>query len=112
MSCTASPFVIAIDWGTTNLRLWLLSDSGEILAHKTSDKGMSQLQKDDYPDVLNALIDDLSVARDVPVLICGMAGAASGWQDAGYAKVPLRLEEMASHVAKVSGQVRDIRIIK
>ena len=112
MSCTASPFVIAIDWGTTNLRLWLLSDAGEILAHKTSDKGMSQLQKSDYPDVLNDLIDDLSVARDVPVIICGMAGAASGWQDAGYAVVPLYLEEMASHVTKVSGQTRDIRIIK
>lgn len=112
MNDADAPFVIAIDWGTSNLRLWLLSYEGDILAHKTSDQGMSQLHKDDYPAVLADLIDDLSLSPHLPVLICGMAGAATGWQDAGYAAIPLHLGEMAQHVTKINQQARDIRIIK
>lgn len=106
------PFVIAIDWGTSNLRLWVLSHQGDILAHKTSDQGMSQLCQADYPVVFEGLIADLSLPDKLPVLICGMAGAASGWQEAGYAPVPIHLSELASHVTKIEGQARDVRIIK
>lgn len=80
---------VAVDWGTTNLRVWLVGESGEVLQHRSSDKGMGVLQPEEFEPALNALISDfLSAQTQLPVVICGMAGAAQGWVEADYLTVP------------------------
>ena len=32
---------VAVDWGTTSFRLWLLSRSGDVLAERRSSEGMT-----------------------------------------------------------------------
>lgn len=80
---------IAVDWGTTNLRLWVMDEAGAVTATHTSPKGMSTLGPDDFEPALLELIQPyLTDARVLPIVCCGMVGALQGWADAGYASVP------------------------
>jgi 2-dehydro-3-deoxygalactonokinase len=40
---TGSPCLIALDWGSTSLRAFLMDNAGETLAERTSADGASQL---------------------------------------------------------------------
>lgn len=78
---------VAVDWGTSNLRLWIMGAEGEVLAERSSPKGMGQLTAAEYePVLLDLLGDDLTDRTEV--LICGMAGAKTGWCEAPYAMAP------------------------
>ncbi len=80
---------IAVDWGTSNLRLWAIGRSGEVLAERSSGDGMGTLAPSRFEPALLALCDDLlDPARRTEVLICGMAGARQGWIEAPYKPVP------------------------
>lgn len=80
---------IAVDWGTTQLRAWALSGSGEVLQHAASARGMGSLAVDQFEGALLELIDGwLDAARVTEVVACGMVGARQGWREAPYAEVP------------------------
>ena len=80
---------IAVDWGTTRLRVWGLSKQGEILTHNSSDKGMNTLQSEEYEQVLIEHIEDwLDKDRTIPVLACGMLGSKQGWIETHYETAP------------------------
>ena len=80
------PDWIAVDWGTSNMRAWAMSDSGTIMAQAQSDKGMGDLTPDQFEPTLR----DTCAGWDmtVPVIACGMVGARQGWAEATYATVP------------------------
>lgn len=80
---------IAVDWGTSNLRVWALSETGQVLGRGQSDQGMGQLERDGFQPALMALIEPvLSADRVMPVICCGMVGAKQGWAEATYRAVP------------------------
>lgn len=81
------PDWIAVDWGTSNMRIWAMSASGTVLGEARSDKGMGSLA----PDQFEAALRDVIGAWDhagVPIIACGMVGAKQGWIEAPYAAVP------------------------
>ncbi|EPX75888.1 2-dehydro-3-deoxygalactonokinase [Salipiger mucosus] len=82
------PDWIAVDWGTSHLRLWQMAADGSVLARAESPEGMGKLDPEGYEAVLARLLPDLT--GRVPVVVCGMAGARQGWREAPYAKVPCR----------------------
>ncbi|HAI30351.1 MAG TPA: 2-keto-3-deoxy-galactonokinase, partial [Thalassospira sp.] len=91
---------IAVDWGTSNLRVWGLDDSGNILGTVESPLGMNAIASDpklSFETVLVGLIEDwlAADAAKLPVVICGMAGAKQGWLEAPYCDVPARPSDLA-----------------
>lgn len=78
---------IAVDWGTSNMRAWAMSESGTVLAEATSDQGMGKLDRDGYEPALLAVIGDWIDGRTT-VVACGMVGSRQGWVEAPYAAVP------------------------
>ncbi len=85
----SAPDWIAVDWGTSQLRIWLMSDDGAVLASHSSPNGMGKLTPADYePTLLDLIGSALPEDRVTPIVICGMAGARQGWQEAPYAKTP------------------------
>ena len=82
---------IAVDWGTSTLRVWALGRDGSVVAKAVSEEGMSGLGPAEYEPVLmnhvRAWLPETPV-RSVPVIVCGMAGAKQGWKDAGYRQAP------------------------
>lgn len=77
---------IAVDWGTSHLRIWQMAADGTVLARAQSGDGMGKLAPDGFEPALLGLLPDLD--HRVPVFVCGMAGARQGWAEAPYAKVP------------------------
>ena len=84
---------IAVDWGTSSLRVWALDLAGNVLARASSSAGMSRLSADDYERNLLDLAGGWLPGPNrgaIPVIVCGMAGARHGWQEAAYRAVPCR----------------------
>ncbi|MEO0390566.1 MAG: 2-dehydro-3-deoxygalactonokinase [Pseudomonadota bacterium] len=77
---------LAVDWGTTHLRVW---PDGQAEALRRSDQGMNALRPAQFGPTLRDLVSDLLPSSgQVPVIACGMVGAAQGWAEAPYIAVP------------------------
>ncbi|GFE62953.1 2-dehydro-3-deoxygalactonokinase [Litoreibacter roseus] len=79
---------IAVDWGTSNLRVWAMTGRGEVRDQRMSDQGMSKLSQAEFEPVLLNLIEPWLGTAPTPVVCCGMVGSRQGWREAPYAAVP------------------------
>ncbi|VIO74269.1 2-dehydro-3-deoxygalactonokinase [Bradyrhizobium ivorense] len=102
---------VAVDWGTSSFRLWLMDAEGRLLGERRSDEGMTVAAQRGFAAVLQSHLDALDVAADLPVVVCGMAGARQGWVEAGYIDTPARLSDILDGAIAVGGQARDIKIL-
>jgi 2-dehydro-3-deoxygalactonokinase len=101
----------AVDWGTSSFRLWLMDHTGKALAERRSDEGMTAAAKSGFAAVLQSHLAAVGAASDLPVIICGMAGARQGWVEAGYVDTPAPLDAILAGAVTVPGQSRDVRIL-
>ena len=102
---------VAVDWGTSSFRLWLMNSVGDVLAESRSAEGMMAAAKIGFATVLQSHLDAVDAAKNLPVVICGMAGARQGWVEAGYIDTPANLASILQRAVPVVGQSRDIRIL-
>jgi 2-dehydro-3-deoxygalactonokinase len=102
---------VAVDWGTSSFRLWLVDRAGHILGERRSHEGMMVAGKLGFAIVLQSHLKAAGAAPGLPVIVCGMAGARGGWVEAGYVDTPARLASVLKHAVTVPGQDRDIRIL-
>ncbi|MCK1627178.1 2-dehydro-3-deoxygalactonokinase [Bradyrhizobium sp. 147] len=105
------PAYVAVDWGTSSFRLWLIDRAGQVLAERRSGEGMLAAAKTGFPAVLQSHLATLEAPAHLPVLVCGMAGAKTGWVEAGYVDTPAPLAAILKQAALVPGELRDIRIL-
>ena len=83
--------LIAVDWGTSNIRVWGMDNKGNVVNKIDNGKGMSSLMPSEFEPYLISLIEHwLPKAENAkcPIIICGMAGAKTGWQETAYLKAP------------------------
>jgi 2-dehydro-3-deoxygalactonokinase len=83
--------LIAADWGTSNLRVWGIDHQGKVVNTIANGKGMSSLMPSEFEPYLIGLIENwLPEEKNAkcPIIICGMAGAKTGWKEAAYLKAP------------------------
>lgn len=79
---------IAVDWGTTNLRVFRMGPEG-VMAQAASDDGMGRLDRDGFEPALLRLIGHWLTDHAVTeVVACGMVGSRQGWHEAPYRAVP------------------------
>ena len=84
---------IAVDWGTSNLRIWGMG-SGNTISHQVkTDEGMASLKPHQFEATLVSHISPWlpapqTQAKPIPVIACGMVGASQGWLEAPYQAVP------------------------
>jgi len=107
----AAADIVLADWGTSSLRLWALDRHANLLDERRSDSGMGTLSRDGYAPELRRHLSAMGVPDEIPVLVCGMAGAAQGWREAPYLEVPTDFAALADGAIRVSGQAGDVRII-
>lgn len=83
---------IAVDWGTSKFRAWIIGADGGVIAGLVSDKGMGMLAPDQCETALLDMVAPyLPEGRKTQVIACGAVGAQQGWVDAGYIKAPCTL---------------------
>ncbi|MCX2729253.1 2-dehydro-3-deoxygalactonokinase [Saccharopolyspora sp. NFXS83] len=109
----AAPSLIALDWGTTAQRAWLLDDEGGILATRRPELGLLPTTAGlDVRDAgararayeaafWSACGEWVTAHPELPVLACGMVGSAQGWAEAGYLTVPAELRFGADALTRV-----------
>ncbi|WDM69200.1 2-dehydro-3-deoxygalactonokinase [Xanthomonas cucurbitae] len=83
--------MIAVDWGTSSLRAYLLDASGAVLDQRRSSDGILACQGR-FADVLSALID----GWEGPVLLSGMIGSRNGWVEQAYLPCPTDTAALAA----------------
>lgn len=85
----APPDWIAVDWGTSHLRLWRMDRFGVASGRTDSGDGVGRIAREQFePVLLRILGDDLPAEGHLTVICCGMAGSRQGWAEAPYATVP------------------------
>ena len=99
---------VAVDWGTSNLRCWVVS-SNEVVHYGNKPLGMINLDQNSYEKTLISEVDKfLKPRKKTMILICGMAGSRQGWREAPYLSVPCRPPELKD---AVNVQCQDPRIL-
>ena len=106
----SSPRLIALDWGTTSLRAYLLGDSGVVLERRAEPWGLLQLPDRDFGAAYRRTIVDWSNRHaGLPALACGMVGSAQGWVEAPYVSTPAGIAEISRSLASVPDS--ELRIV-
>lgn len=108
---SSSPAFIAVDWGTSSFRLWLMSADGSVLAERRSNEGLAAASAAGFENVLDSHLSELPQSDGLPVVICGMAGSRQGWVEAGYVSVPADLKSIVTGAVTVPGIDRDVTIL-
>lgn len=109
MHTTSEPRLLAVDWGTSSLRAWLLGDGGRVLSARRRAKGLLSIadipaaeRGAEYEAVFLDLCDDwLGTHPALPAIACGMVGSSEGWADAGYLTVPTKLSFDATDLTEI-----------
>ena len=96
---------IAVDWGTSFFRAYLIENEEVVNAVKTND-GMKFVQNNNFEEILVKLIDPwLDYNYKTEVLASGMVGSKQGWIKAPYQKTPCSLH----NIDFISPSVKDKR---
>lgn len=82
---------IAVDWGTSNRRVFRIGGDGSVLDRRDDDQGI--LSVSDFPASIAAL---RGPADATPLLLAGMVGSNRGWIEAPYATAPAGLAAIAA----------------
>lgn len=96
MTSASQPDWIAVDWGTSNVRVWAMRNNAAPRLLASSNQGMSRLRSDQYVAVLDSACSSIEAREGMTVIVCGMAGARQGWLEAPYLDAPLDLSRLAS----------------
>jgi 2-dehydro-3-deoxygalactonokinase len=89
--------LIALDWGTTRARAFLISETGEVLQRRSADQGIQSVPAGGYPAAFEALAGDFRRASpDAAIVLAGMVGSRNGWVEAAYVACPASPDEIAA----------------
>lgn len=84
---------IAVDWGTTNRRAYLIDGAGKRTNEFEDHKGVLAVPSGGFPDAVAEIRAKLG---DKPLLLAGMIGSNRGWKEAPYVSCPAGLDELAA----------------
>lgn len=104
--------LIALDWGTSSLRAYLLGTSGSILEERSLELGIMHVQRASEETGVGlraafeaafeqACGDWKAGAPLLPILASGMIGSAQGWCEAPYLEVPFDIGSLGGHLTKI-----------
>lgn len=100
-----SPQLLALDWGTSSLRAFLMGD-GQVLETRQSPQGIQHLPQAGIPGYQQALAqiaaDWLQAWPALPIVACGMVGSAQGWKEAPYVPCPADIHTLVARGVTVA----------
>jgi 2-dehydro-3-deoxygalactonokinase len=85
--------MIAVDWGTSSLRIYRLDESGAIRARREAPAGIMSVTGGAFAATLEAELGDW--IGDGPIVMSGMIGSRQGWREVPYAECPAGAAEIA-----------------
>src|SRR6476659_8337979 len=97
-----TPNLIALDWGSTSARAYLMSEESEVIGQRQAPLGVLNVKNRDFEGALLELCGPwLMVRTDTPIVAAGMIGSKQGWHEAPYVPVPADPSALASRMIAV-----------
>ena len=88
MSSKALDYTIAIDWGSTSFRAYLLDNSGQLIDKNSSVYGVFKLVESFENTLKSSCAEWFAQYEISQIYIAGMAGSRNGWLEAAYVACP------------------------
>lgn len=89
---------LAVDWGTTNRRVFLV-DGGQVVRTERDDRGVTSVS--DFAAEAAGIRERFG---DLPMLLAGMVGSNIGWQAAPYVPAPAGIEDIAASLLRIDAR--------
>jgi 2-dehydro-3-deoxygalactonokinase len=111
-----NPVLLALDWGTSSLRAYLMSSTGAVLDMRHAPRGILHLpaprDAGGFEQAFAEIAGDwLRRCPTLRVVAGGMVGSAQGWIEAPYSRAPADVRTLAARGVRVpSGLGPDVLI--
>jgi len=93
------PFLIALDWGSTRFRGWLLDSNGIEIDKIDEEFGILKIDNSQYLDVFEKQLGLwIKEHGSIPIIAAGMIGSRQGWTEAPYLNCPAGPEQLAQNL--------------
>lgn len=86
---------IAIDWGTSNFRAWLINDK-DVLDKRSANCGLLHVGQGQFDATLKTLLGDWLTHAAPVIVMAGMVGSQQGWHDVDYCPIPAGVDSLIS----------------
>ena len=86
---------IAVDWGTTNRRAYLIDSAGKEAQDFEDGKGVLSVAQGGFPAAIAEIRERLG---DKPLLMAGMIGSNRGWKEAPYVPCPAGIDDLVAQL--------------
>jgi 2-dehydro-3-deoxygalactonokinase len=97
-----TPRFLAVDWGTTNLRAWVVDEDGRVCAAQDFPLGVSKLAPGEAARQFHDAVRPALGAEALPAILCGMVGSNLGWEQVPYFDCPADLATLAGGLRRVA----------
>ena len=91
--------LIALDWGTTNVRAALLAADGSVIEERHGESGVGHLDAAGFEARFEELTQGWGA---LPAIACGMVGSRQGWVKADYLPCPADPADLADNLTRTS----------
>lgn len=108
ISQSMTPSLVAIDWGTSNLRASLIDASGRSLESRSSPGGIMAVKDHQFSSALMSLCGDWVRDLSCPLIASGMIGSRQGWKEAPYLDCPASVTGVAQMLTPVDIDTGDV----
>ena len=102
---------LALDWGTTNLRAWVVGENGETLRRNDFALGVGGLQPGEAGRQFCEVVRPGMEANDLPAILCGMIGSTLGWEVVPYVECPADFGALKSALHRVDNPGAPVWIV-
>ena len=93
---------IAVDWGTTNRRAYLVGEDRRGDREFEDKRGILSVGRGEFEDAVREIRERLG---DRPMLLAGMIGSNRGWIEAPYVACPAGIDELAAGLVRVGDDI-------
>ena len=100
--------LIALDWGTTNLRAALLDGEANVLDHREGRSGVGEDDAAGFAATFDTLTSGWPI---LPAIAAGMVGSRQGWREADYLPCPADPSGLAGALTRIEHDGRTIAIV-
>lgn len=106
------PGLIAIDWGTSSFRAFLLNRSGQVIEQIANGHGILNVPENDFEGLFKTLVEPWTKLFGIlPVVMSGMIGSKQGWVEAPYLQCPASVDNIANAAAQLKISDMDLFIM-
>lgn len=102
--------LIALDWGTSSFRAYLVASDGSIIDSRASPQGILAVPAGGFEAAFEQHVAGWDAG--LPVLASGMITSRQGWREVPYAAAPAGLPELAARLTRFrTGRGRTIAFV-